>query len=140
VNDLVVVRLLVALLLGAVAFFLEPFALPGPLAALAGFAFGLAFILLEIRVKRISLKRLIGGGFGALLGILVAFPISLVISHAKPNNATSEYFELAILALLIYVGISVGASKGELLNLGVLGDWSAGRSPPVIPSTSWIQA
>jgi uncharacterized protein YacL len=127
VNDLVVVRVLFALLLGAVAFFLQPFALPGPLAASAGFAFGLALILVELRIKRTSLRRLIGAGFGALLGILTAFLVSLVLSHAKPNNATSEFFQLSILALLTYVGITVGYSKGELLNLGALGGLVGGE-------------
>ncbi|HUS05595.1 MAG TPA: PIN domain-containing protein [Bryobacteraceae bacterium] len=93
----------------------------GPLAAAAGFAIGLVLLVVEFRIKRVSLKRLVGACIGATLGILTASMIALVIGHAKPNNPTSQFFQIAILVLLAYVGLAVGASKGEMLNLAALG-------------------
>jgi len=49
--------------MSCVAFFLRPFDLSGPLAAGVGVVAGVAIVLFEIRLKQISLKRLIGAAF-----------------------------------------------------------------------------
>ena len=54
-----------------------------------GAVVGLGVVVFEIRIKEVSLKRLIGAAFGSVLGILGAYLISLVLGHAMPD--TSQY-------------------------------------------------
>jgi hypothetical protein len=81
-NDLQIVRVIFVLLLTLSGLFLKPFGL-GPLfGALAGLVFGLGVVFFEIRLKQVSLKRLIGAAIGAVLGIFGAYLMSLVIGGA----------------------------------------------------------
>ncbi len=70
--DLVLVRLLFVALLSGVCYFLHPFGLAGPLAALAGAAAAGAVIVFELRVRALTLRRLIGAVAGSVLGIFGA--------------------------------------------------------------------
>jgi uncharacterized protein YacL len=127
VNQLLV-RIIFALLLGAIAFFLKPFQLDSPLAPLAGFAFALLIILLETRVRLVSLQRLVGAAAGAILGLLGAFLISFVIRQPETSASSTGFFlQIAVLALSLYTGIAVGAAKGEMLNLSALGGLVGGE-------------
>ena len=85
-SDLLVVRVLFVLLLGAVSFFLQPFGLSSPLSALLGAASASVVILIEMRLKEVSLKRLIGAALGSTLGIIAAFLISVIIGRV-PTSA-----------------------------------------------------
>ena len=71
--DLIIVRIVFVAVLSTCAYFLRPFQVDGLTAALGGLAFGGAIILFEMRVKQVSLKRLIGGAIGSVLGIFGAF-------------------------------------------------------------------
>lgn len=72
-NDLLLVRVFFIVVLSCAAYFLQPFGLSGPLAAGAGLLFGFAIVFFEIRLKEVSLKRLIGAAIGSVLGILGAY-------------------------------------------------------------------
>jgi len=74
--------------------------------------------LFEIRLEQVSLKRLIGAAFGSVLGIIGAYLMSLVIREALP---TQRFVPLCVLLWMTYVGLIVGAKKGEMLNLAALG-------------------
>jgi uncharacterized protein YacL len=78
---------------------------------------GLAIIVFEIRLERISLKRLIGAAAGSVLGIVGSFLISLVLAKAGAD----PFLQVAVLLLMTYVGLIVGAQKGDMLNLAALG-------------------
>jgi uncharacterized protein YacL len=128
VNELLVFRLIFALVLGSIAFVLKPFQWESPLAGLAGFLFALAVVFLEIRIRRISLQRLIGAASGAILGLLGAFLILLVLGRTQSaSQSTVTFLEIAVLALSLYIGITVGAAKGEMLDLSVLGGLVGGE-------------
>ena len=129
VRDLVLIRGFFVLLLGAVAFFLRPFGLDAILAAVLGCVLATLVLILEMRLKEVSLKRLIGAALGSTLGIIAAFFISLVIGRAAgEGNSTSVLFiEIAILSLMTYVGLVVGATKGDMLNLAALGGLIGGE-------------
>src|SRR5439155_18481607 len=112
-------------------YYLKPFQVSGAIAALGGFAFGGAIILFEMRVKQVSLKRLIGGAIGSVAGIFGAFLMSLVIGRAAPDGSTTIHFlQVCILLWMTYVGLVVGASKGDLLNLSALGGVFGGEKSP----------
>jgi uncharacterized protein YacL len=122
VNDLLIVRVLFVLLLTTSGFFLQPFGLTRPFSALSGLVLGLIIIAFEVRVKEVSLKRLIGAAVGSVLGILGAFLMSLVVGRALPTNSTTvPFLQIGLLLWMTYVGLVVGASKGEMLNLAALG-------------------
>ena len=86
-----------------------------------GALFGGAILAFEVRLRQVSLKRLMGAAAGSLLGILGALAMGLVLnlSGAFPRPTVS-FLQVALLLLMTYVGLVVGASKGELLNLGTL--------------------
>jgi uncharacterized protein YacL len=122
VNDLLVIRVLIIAVLSCAAFFLRPFNLNGPVAAAVGAAAGLSVVLFEIRIKQVSLTRLIGAAVGSVLGIFGAFLISLVLGHAVPaSDATIPFIEVVLLGWMMYCGLVVGAAKGETLNLAAFG-------------------
>ncbi len=127
-NDLLFIRIFFILLLSCSAFFLQPFQLNRPLAALVGALFGLGIVLFEVRLKQVSLKRLIGAAIGSVLGILGAYLMSLVLSRAMPNSSdTVPFLQLSLLLLMTYIGLIVGASKGDMLNLAALGGLFGGE-------------
>jgi uncharacterized protein YacL len=122
VVDLLIIRILFVAILGCAGWFLRPLQLTAPVAAAIGGAVGLAVVIFEIRIKTVSLARLIGAAFGSVLGILGAYLISLVLTHAIPgNNDTIPFLEVALLGWMTYCGLVIGASKGEILNLAALG-------------------
>ena len=70
--DLVLVRAIFILVLAAAAFYLHPSESPW-ISVLGGAALGGCIILFEMRLERVSLKRLIGAAVGSVLGIVGAF-------------------------------------------------------------------
>jgi uncharacterized protein YacL len=124
--DLVLLRLLFVALLGVVCYFLQPFGVPGWAGALVGFAAAGAVIIFELRVRALTLRRLIGAVAGSVLGIFCAALFCLVLRSAPLTGATSAALQIFVLLLMTYVGLLVGANKGDLLNPAVLGTVFAG--------------
>jgi uncharacterized protein YacL len=128
VNDLLLIRSVFVLLLAAAAYVLQPFQLPAPAAGALGATFGIVFVFFEMRVRQVSLRRLIGAAIGSVLGILGAYLISLILTKAMPGGAgTVAFLQLLILLLMSYVGLLVGANKGDMLNLAALGGLFGGE-------------
>jgi uncharacterized protein YacL len=119
--DIVLVRLFFMVLLAAVCYFLRPFGLLSWQAAIAGVVAAGAVIVFELRVRGLSLKRLIGAVAGSILGILGAALFCMVLRNALPADATTAVLQIFVLLLMTYVGLLVGASKGDLLNPSALG-------------------
>ncbi len=115
--DLVIVRAIFIAVLTICAYFLHPFHADPLVASGGGLLFGLCIIFFEMRLEKVSLKRLIGAAFGSILGIVGAFLMSLVL-----DRATAEPFvQVCLLLLMTYIGLIVGAKKGDMLNLAALG-------------------
>lgn len=115
--DLIIVRCIFILVLTSSAYALHPFNSSHWMAAAGGFLFGLCIIFFEMRLERVSLKRLIGAACGSILGIVGAFVMTLVLSKATPE----PFLQVCVLLLMTYIGLIVGAKKGEMLNLAALG-------------------
>jgi uncharacterized protein YacL len=58
---------------------------------------------------------------GAIAGILCAYLISLIIGSASIELRTQSYLQVILLMVMTYLGIIIGANKGDLLNLQALG-------------------
>ncbi len=130
-DDLIIIRVIFVVVFTVSAYYLKPFQLYGPLAALIGAIVGAAIVFFENRVKQITLKRLIGAALGSVFGILGAFLMSLVLSRALPNSTdTVPFIQLGLLLWMTYVGLIVGANKGEMLNLSALGGLFGGEKTP----------
>ncbi len=127
-TSLILIRVLFVLLLAVSAWYLTPFGLSDQFAAAAGLGFGIVIVIFEIQVRKTTLKRLFGAAFGSLLGIIGAYFISLILERAVPgHSSTISFLELLLLLWMGYVGLVVGASKGDMLNLGALGGLFGGE-------------
>ncbi len=119
--DLLFIRAVFVAVMTVAAVYFHPFNLPGRLAGIVGGLFAVFIILFEMRLKRASLKRLIGAAVGSILGILGAFLMSLVLFHTNLEQHTLSFVQITLLLLMTYVGLIVGANKGDLLNLSAMG-------------------
>jgi uncharacterized protein YacL len=119
--DLVLVRILFVLIVTVTCYLIQPFALPAKLDAGVGALVGIAIVLFEWNLRRISLTRLIGAAIGSVLGIFGAYLFALVIRNSLPPSPTQSFLQIMVMLLMAYVGLVVGANKGDLLNLAALG-------------------
>jgi uncharacterized protein YacL len=128
VADLLLIRALFVVTLGALAFFLQPFQLPTIIAVPAAAGIGLAVVALEFRIRQMPLTHLIGAVAGSVVGIVAALLISIVIGQASGASPTTRFLQIAILMVCVYSGAIVGAAKGDMLNLSALGGLIGGDS------------
>ena len=120
--DLVLVRFLFVLIITVTCYLIDPFDLPSKLdAALVGASIGIAIVLFEWRLRLVSLTRLIGAAIGSILGIFGAYLFTLVIRNSVAPGHTQSFLQILVMLLMAYVGLVVGANKGDLLNLAALG-------------------
>ena len=119
--DLVLIRVVFVAVTAIACYELQPLGLKPLAAAGLGVLLGAAVIIFEIRLRQVSLKRLIGAVIGSILGIIGAYLFSLVIRNSIRSGATQSFLQLFVMLLMAYVGLTVGAGKGELLNLAALG-------------------
>jgi uncharacterized protein YacL len=130
-NDFLIIRVIFILILGIAGYYLRPFDLIPPFAGAAGVVFGCAIVIFEMRIRQVSLKRLIGAAFGSVLGMFGAYLIALVLTQALPEHrSTVPFIEVLLLAFMTYVGLVVGAQKGEMLNLAAFGGLFGGEKAP----------
>ena len=120
--DLILIRIAFLLVLSVASYFFRPFGLNPWIAALAGAAAAALVIVFELRVRALSLRRLIGAVAGSIFGIFGAFLFSLVLRNSLPPGNTQSLLQIFVLLLMTYVGLVVGTNKGDLLNLAALGD------------------
>jgi uncharacterized protein YacL len=119
--DVVLIRFFFVLFVGVVCFRIRPFGLPSNLDAVVGLLIGCAIILFEWRLRVMSLKRLIGAAIGSVLGIIGAYLFAVVIRNSIPPSPTQSFLQIMVMMVMAYVGLAVGANKGDLLNLAALG-------------------
>ena len=119
--DVVFIRLVFVLFVAFTCYHIRPFGLPSNLDAAVGVVIGGAIILFEWRLRVMSLKRLIGAAIGSILGIIGAYLFALVIRNSIAASPTQSFLQILVMLLMAYVGLLVGANKGDLLNLAALG-------------------
>ena len=90
----------------------------------AAAAIAVAIILFEVRIRRASLKTLIGAAVGSILGIVGAYLIGTLITSQESAAVPPEsraFLTLALIFFMAYIGLMVGAAKGDYLELSALG-------------------
>src|SRR5713101_5114311 len=122
--DIIMIRLVFTAILLAAGYVLHPIpGHPGFSAAAAGLI-AVAIIFFEMRIRRSSLKTLIGAAVGSIMGIVGAFLIGSLISRQESPAVAAEvktFLTLALTFFMAYVGLMVGAAKGDYLELSALG-------------------
>src|SRR6266513_2459999 len=120
--DVVVIRLIfTGILLGA-GWWLHP--VPGhpAISALVAGLVGLAIIFFEMRIRRSSLKTLIGAAVGSILAIVGAYLIgSLIMRQDSISPEARTLITLSLICFMAYCGLMVCAAKGDYLELSALG-------------------
>ncbi len=124
------VRVILVIIITAAAMYLHPFGLSETKSAVLGLGLGIFFIFFEIHLEKASLKRLMGAAFGSILGILDALMISHLLSLTMIDRAANSFIQVTLLLLMAYVGLVLGANKGDLLNLGAMGGIFATEKTP----------
>ncbi len=122
-SDVVFIRVVFIAILAAAGYVLRPFGQPLPSAVVAGLT-AIAIILFELRIQRASLKTLIGAAIGSILGIVGAYLIGTLISGQESQAVAAEtktFLTLALTFFMAYIGLMVGAAKGDYLDLSALG-------------------
>src|SRR5436189_1029101 len=128
--DIVVVRTIFAITLTVAAYVIQPFGFKGYYTIILGLGSALGIIYFEHRLKKATLKRLIGAAVGSIMGIVGAALISDLLTDTAFDASSLSFIKLFILFLMTYVGLVVGANKGDLLNLSALGGIFGGERPP----------
>jgi uncharacterized protein YacL len=140
--DVLFVRLLFVLIVGIICYLIRPFGLPSNFDVAAGLLIGAVIIVFEWRLRTVSLKRLIGAAIGSVLGIIGAYLFALVIRSSVPPGPMQSFLQIMVMLVMAYVGLSVGANKGDMLNLsalgGVFGGEKSGKKSYKILDTSVI--
>jgi uncharacterized protein YacL len=128
--EMAAVRTIFVVVIIAASFHLRPFGLSALFSILLGLFLGVFFVFFEVRLEKASLKRLIGGAIGSILGILGALMISHLLNDAVTDKGSLSFLQVTVLLLMAYVGLVLGANKGDLLNLSALGGlFGAERQP-----------
>jgi uncharacterized protein YacL len=122
-------RVLFVLGLSVITYHLRPFHWQPPYAAALGAVIGVVCVVFEMRLEKVSLKRLIGAGLGATLGILAALMIGHLLSLTSVERHSTSFFQVTLLLMMAYIGMALGAIKGDVLNLAALGGLFAGERP-----------
>jgi len=94
------------------------------LSALIGIIFAGFVIAFEMRARKAKLKTLIGAAIGSILGIIGAYLIGMLISSQETATVPGEaktFLTIALAFFMGYIGLMVGAAKGEYIDLSVLG-------------------
>src|SRR5256714_782509 len=102
-----------------------PFGVPTPvLSAILALIIAVAIILFEVRIQQASLKTLIGAAIGSIMGIVGGVLIGFLISYQESSavhGPMKAFLTLALAFIMAYVGLMVGAAKGDFLDLSALG-------------------
>src|SRR6184192_1220910 len=122
--DVVLIRLVFTVILLAAGYVLHP--VPGHRLISTGAAglIAVAIIFFEMRIRRASLKTLIGAAVGSILGIIGAYLIGTLIASQESAAVPPEqrsFITLGLVFFMAYVGLMVGAAKGDYLELSALG-------------------
>jgi len=83
--------------------------------ALFGAALSAALVLFETRVRETPATRLLGGLIGGAIGLLIARGIGAALFWANNGDGRVEFLQSFVLIGLTYLGLVLGASRGEWL-------------------------
>jgi len=120
--DVVIIRLIFTAFLIVAGYVLKPVGGDPWISAGVGALVAICIILFELRIRKASLKTLIGAAVGSILGIVGAYLIgSLIMRQESIAHEVRTFMTLGLVFFMAYVGLMVGAAKGDYLELSALG-------------------
>jgi len=133
--DILIIRISFVVLLALMGFLLNPLAENSHLqdfaystkrilSAFLGAVIAGCVIGFEMRARQATIKTLIGAAIGSILGIVGAYLIGMLISSQETKAVPAEmktFLTVALAFFMGYIGLMVGAAKGEYIDLSVLG-------------------
>src|ERR687891_353721 len=122
--DVVLIRLIFTAILIAAGYKLVPIGDDPWVSAATGALIAICIIVFEMRIRRATLKTLIGAAVGSILGIIGAYLIGSLISRQEStalDPGMKTFLTLSLTFFMAYVGLMVGAAKGDYLDLSALG-------------------
>src|SRR5678816_3105238 len=120
--DVVLIRLIFTAILITAGYKLSPFKDRPWISAGIGAIIAVCIIVFELRIRRATLKTLIGAAVGSILGIIGSYLIGSLVSRQESLHPGEKTFmTLALTFFMAYVGLMVGAAKGDYLDLSALG-------------------
>jgi uncharacterized protein YacL len=119
--DISLIRFVFFAALVSAGYYLKPIDGKAWLWAAVGGALAVLIIFFETRIRRASLKTLIGAAVGSIIGIAAATLIAWIISVQQGETSFKTFLTLTLTLLTAYVGLMVGAVKGDYLDLSALG-------------------
>lgn len=128
--DIIVIRVVFTLILVLAGYWIQP--VPPAvgnsvgissrlLSAFIAALLAVGIILFELRIRKASLKTLIGAAIGSTLGIVGASLLGFLITAQKWDGSVQSFATTALTMFMAYVGLMVGAAKGDYLDLAALG-------------------
>ncbi len=126
--EMALARLIAVMAVTLVAHQLRPWDLSANTSVALGIFIGVVFIVFEVRLEKVTLRRLIGASVGAIVGILGARMIAdLLTASLAVRGPTVSFIQISLLMLMGYIGLILGANKGDLLNLAAMGGLFGGE-------------
>ena len=120
--DVIILRLVFTAVLIAAGWVLQPVEGKSWTSAGVGALVAICIILFELRIRQATLKTLIGAAVGSILGIIGAFLIGeLIMRQEALKHEVRTFVTLGLVFFMAYVGLMVGAAKGDYLDLSALG-------------------
>ncbi len=127
--DIIVIRAVFTVILVTAGYLIRPIpALGGKwylsaqaISAAAGLLIALGIIFFELRIRQATLKTLIGAAIGSTLGIIGSTLIGFLITAQHWDHPLKSFVTLTVTLFMAYVGLLVGAAKGDYLDLSALG-------------------
>ena len=133
--DILIIRISFVALLALIGFLINPLLTTSYLegasfiekrifSAVLGAIIAGLIIGFEMRARMATLKTLIAAAIGSILGILGAFLIGVLISIQKEAAVPAQmqtFLTISLAFFMGYIGLMVGAAKGEYIDLSVLG-------------------
>jgi uncharacterized protein YacL len=133
-----IIRVVLTVAAASTCYTLEPFHLRGLPAAGMGLLVAVAILLAELRLRRAALSGLLGGAFGAVVGLFAALLVTFVISHTSEPEPTKSFVEYTALFAFAYLGFVVGSEKGGGVHLEKIGDLVSGHAPVATESSKLL--
>src|SRR5215210_5460261 len=102
-GDVIIIRLVFTAVLIAAGYVLRPISGDPWISAGVGALIAVCIILFELRIRRASLKTLIGAAVGSIMGIVGAYLIGSLISRQESLAVAPEMKTFLTLALTFFM-------------------------------------
>jgi uncharacterized protein YacL len=118
-----------------ICYALRPFHMGGVPSAGVGVLTAGAILLLELRLRWAAMSGLLGGAFGAVLGIFAAVLVTLIISRTAEPEPAKSFLECAVLVAFAYLGLVLGSTKAAELHWETIGERAVAKAPAATPES-----